>query len=818
MPNSKQNPPETAEPSKVSDAFSRMWSRIQSSFGAPGPQGPVMRVLSRVFIVVLALMGLGLMFGGGWLISLGGSWYYFLLGLAWVVGAVFMWRGSPKGAWIVIGAAVLTLPWAVWEAGFAFWPLFARMMAPIAVAGFAALFMPMPEGGRQKVQFRGVAVAALVLFVIGFALTFQTHGVIRPNGGVTGYTPAAGDNSPADWTAYARDTTGRRYSPFNQINRETVGDLELAWTFRTGRQNVGIDQNTPLQIGDTVFSCTTTNVIIAIDADTGQAKWRFDPKVKGVMWQRCRGLGYYKLPEAQQVAGQPCNERLIMTTIDTRLMAIDPKTGKLCPGFGTDGVVSLTENIGHITPGFYFQTSAPLVARDKIVVSGWVADNQSVGEPSGVIRAFNVVTGELEWAWDLGNPAITKLPPPGETYTRETPNMWSAGAFDDELGLIYAPLGNTTPDYYGANRPPFSNEYNATLVALDVETGRERWKFQTVHHDINDYDLPSQPSLINVPDGKGGAVKAVLQTTKRGQLFLLNRATGVPIADVVERPVPQEGAAPEETPHLSPTQPYSVGMPTMGAETLTERKMWGLTTFDQLMCRIQFRTYKYEGDFTPIGVNRYTIQQPGNLGGMNWGSVSSDVPNNLVFVNDIRVPSIFKLMPSADYPAFARTVHADGTGHGPSPQRGTPYGMDTRMWFSPLTVPCVAPPFGTITAIDMNTRKIAWQVPAGTAEQLGPFGIKLHMPMPMGLPTYAGTTATAGGLVFFAGFQDYYLRAYDAATGREVWKHKLPVGASATPMTYVSPKTGKQYVLVSVGGSAESADTGDYVMAFALKG
>lgn len=776
-----------------------------------------MRILSRLFVIVLALMGLGLVFGGGWLISLGGSWYYLLLGLAWVTSAVLLWRGDVRGTWIVIAATALTLPWAVWEAGWRFWPLFTRLMAPIAVAGFAALFAPVPKVARGKGRLNAIALAALVLFVIGFAQTFRTHGAIQPDGGVPGFVLAGGDNTPADWTAYSRDTMGRRYSPFNQINRDNVGKLDLAWTFRSGRENVGIDQNTPLQIGDTVFSCTTTNVIIALDADTGKEKWRFDPKVKSVMWQRCRSLGYYKSPAAQQVAGQPCNERLIATTIDARLLAIDPQTGRLCEGFGTNGIVSLGDEMGQIKPGFYFQTSAPLVARDKIVVGGWVADNQEVGEPSGVIRAFNVMTGQLEWAWDLGNPAITKLPPPGQTYTRETPNMWTAAAFDDELGLVYAPLGNTTPDYYGANRPPFSNAYNATLVALDVTTGRERWKFQTVHHDINDYDLPSQPALIDVPDGKGGIAKAVLQTTKRGQLFLLDRATGKPLAEVIKRPVPQQGAVPEETPHLSPTQPYSVGMPTIGAETLDEHKMWGLTTFDQLVCRIQFRTYKYYGDFTPIGLDRFTIQQPGNLGGMNWGSMSVDVPNQLVFVNDIRVPTIFKLMPSAAYPAFAKAAHADGTGHGPSPQTGTPYGMDTEMWFSPLKVPCVEPPFGTITAIDMKTRKIAWQVPAGTAEQLGPFGIKAHMAMPMGMPTYAGTSATAGGLVFFAGFQDFYLRAYDAASGKEVWKYPLPVGASATPMTYVSPKTGKQYVLISVGGAAESTETGDYVMAFALK-
>lgn len=776
-----------------------------------------MHILSRLFVVVLALMGLGLAGGGGWLIGLGGSWYYLLLGLAWIIAAVMMWRGNSTGAWLAIAAAVLTGIWAIWEAGFEFWPLFARLMAPIAVAGFAALFMPTLNGGRERRPFYGLAALALVLFVAGFTLTYQPHGVITRTADVPAYTLAKGDNAPADWTAYGRDTRGLRYSPFDQINRETVGKLDLAWTFRTGRGDVGLDQNTPLQIGDTVYSCTTQNVVIALDPDKGTEKWRFDPKAKGPFWQRCRGIGYFKLPEASQVAGQPCNERLVLTTIDARLIEIDAKEGALCQSFGNGGIVSLGENMGKVNPGEYFQTSAPLVARDKIVVGGWVVDNQSVGEASGVVRAFNAVTGELDWAWDLGNPAITRFPPPGESYTRETPNMWTTASFDDELGLVYLPLGNTTPDYYGAHRPAFANEYNATLVAVDVMTGRERWKFQTVHHDIWDYDLPSQPALVDVPDGKGGTAKAVLQTTKRGQLFLLDRATGVPLAEVQEKPVPQEGSAPEEKPHLSPTQPYSVGMPTIGAEKLTEAKMWGLTTFDQLMCRIQFHQYQYFGDFTPVGVDHYTIEQPGNIGGLNWGSVSVDIPNGLVFMNDVRTPSIFTLMPEARYAEFAKTVHADGTGHGPSPQRGTPYGFATEMWVSPLGVPCVAPPMGMITAVDLTTRKIAWQTPAGTAEQLGPLGLKLGLKMPMGMPTYAGTTATAGGLVFFAGFQDYYLRAYDAATGDELWKYPLPVGSSATPMTYVSPATGKQYVLISVGGAPYSKDMGDYVMSFALK-
>lgn len=775
-----------------------------------------MRILSRLYFVILALIGAAVAGAGGWLTALGGSPYYLIAGLAWLVGALLLWRGKTAGAWLTVLVAILSVPWAIWEVGFDFWGLFARLMSPLALAGFALLFAPSVAHEVRRPLFYGGALLAAVLFASGFALAFQSHGVIRPSGDIPAYEAAKGDNTPADWTSYGRTVKGLRYSPFDQINRQNVTDLELAWTYRSGRGATGFDQNTPLQIGDTVYTCTTSNVVAALDADTGAERWKFDPKASAPFWQRCRGISYFELPAADQSADQLCNRRLIMTTIDARLIAIDAKTGALCPGFGEGGTVQLSQGMGEIKTGFYFQTSAPLVARDKVVVGGWVVDNQEVGEPSGVIRAFNAVTGQLDWAWDLGNPSITGLPPEGTTYTRGTPNLWTTAAFDDELGLIYAPLGNTTPDYFGANRPAFSDDYNATLVALDIETGRERWKFQTVHHDIWDYDLPSQPALIDVPDMKGGTAKAVLQTTKRGQLFLLDRATGEPLADVAEKPVTTEGAAPEELPRLSKTQPYSVGMPTIGGERLTEKSMWGVTMFDQLACRIAFNQLHYDGDFTPISL-KYTIQQPGNVGGLNWGSVSVDVENNRVFMNDIRAPSLFALVPREDYPDFAKKAHADGSGHGPSPQGGTPYGMATEMWVSPLGVPCVTPPFGTVTAIDMNTRTIAWQVPAGTAEQLGPLGIKSGMPMPMGLPTYAGTSATAGGLVFFAGTQDYYLRAYDAADGTELWKHPLPVGSSATPMTYVSPATGTQYVLISVGGAPYSPDKGDYVMAFKLK-
>ena len=799
-----------------------------------------MRVLLRLFAVLLGLMGAGLALGGAWLVVERGSPYYLLVGLGYLLAARWLWRGRRRGSWLVALIAAITVVWALWESGTDYWALFPRLMAPLALAALALWLIPAPvvRGHGATVRRSGGAYVLAgifsLAFVVLFALAFVPHGVVRPPSGMA-YQRGSGDNTPVDWSSYGRTTAGLRDAPFDQINIDTVGQLEEVWRFRTGDSGPGVDQNTPQQIGDTVYSCSRNNILSALDADTGKLRWRYDPVVKAPFWQRCRGVGYYRLPDPEPVigagdavasatpatagegvpavAGGLCRERIIETTADARLIALDARTGQLCPDFGVGGTVALSQGMGEYPAGFYFQTSAPLVARDRIVIGGWVVDNQMRNEPSGVIRAFSARTGELIWAWDLGNPDITALPPEGETYTRGTPNMWTAAAYDDRLGLVYAPLGNATPDYFGQGRPANADHYNASLVALDVETGRPRWSFRTVNHDIWDYDLPSQPALIDLDDGKGGTLPAVLQTTKRGQLFLLNRETGVPLAEVEERTVPLQGAVPEET--LAPTQPYSVGMPTIGVERLDERRMWGMTMFDQLACRIAYRKLRYDGDFTPPGIDPI-IQQPGNIGGLNWGSVSLDHANQRVFVNDIRVPSILQLVPRDRYEDFIKDHPPVADGHGPSPQAGTPYGVYTTIWLSKLGVPCVQPPYGTITAVDLRTRQVAWQVPAGTASELGPMGVRLGLPMRMGMPTYAGTLSTAGGLVFFAGFQDYFLRAYDARDGREVWKAALPVGASATPMSYVSPTTGRQYIVVSVGGAAYSPHQADYVMAFAL--
>lgn len=780
-----------------------------------------MKIMRILIILITLFTSLFLIIGGISLISAGGSFYYLLLGLIYLASSFLLYKNKALGFYLTIIALVLTGLWAIYERGFAFWPMLARIMVPLGLA-FVALYALRKEHYNAKTL--GFSLGSLVIF-IGMAIAaFFPHDAQYANGKFyQAHTPFG---MPENWTAYGRTNEGTRFSPFTLINRDNVKNLQVAWTYQTGDKGPGVDQNTPLQIDNLLYSCSRNGIIAALDVDTGKSVWKFDANGRSPMWQRCRGLGYFdaRVATPQRSIGQvaltrenhraQCQQRIVQTTNDARLLELDSKTGQPCQEFGQQGYVDLKTGMGEVKPGFYFQTSAPLVANDTIVIGGWVVDNQEVAEPSGVIRGFDAKTGELKWAWDLGNPAIDKLPPEGQTYTRGTPNSWTTLSYDDKLGLVYIPLGNNTPDYYGKERPEFSNQYNSSLVALDVRTGKEKWHFQTTHYDLWDYDLPSQPALMDVPDQNGQIVPAVMQTTKRGQIFLLNRETGQPIADVVEKPVPSKSPIPDEKP-LSPTQPYSVGMPTIGADHLNEKKIWGVTLFDQLVCRIQFKKMSYEGDFTPVGFNK-TLEQPGNLGGMNWGSVAYDAKNQIAYMNDIRIPSVFWLVKRDEFAQVNKKYPSDGTGHGPSPQTGTPYGMVTMMWTSAMETPCTEPPFGTISAIDMKSKQVLWQVPVGTTKDLGPWGIKSHIPLAMGMPTYAGTSVTAGGVLFFAGSQDYYLRAYDAATGQEIWKYRLPVGSSATPMTYVSPKTGKQYIVVSVGGAAHSSEVGDYVMAFAL--
>jgi quinate dehydrogenase (quinone) len=780
----------------------------------------MMTVIALGIIILLA--GLCMFAGGSYLITLGGSWYFALAGLGMTLGGLQLVRRRASGAVVFLLVFFASLVWSVWDVGFAFWPLFSRLMALTVLALFVLLAMPWLRNGDNSLISK-IAYAGATVVAVALSATFYAALQPQPIQTAEGSSPpvagkAVGTVEPAaDWRYFGRTPSGTRHAALDQINPRNVSDLKLAWTYRTGEIPQGREGHvvTPLHVNGVLYGCTQSSQLFALNADTGKEIWHHNPNVQANnVYPRCRGVGYHDATTEVSTADAQkpvpaCSRRIISTTVDARIVAVDAQTGKSCDDFGDHGSVSLRTGMGSADQDLYFPTAAPTVVRNLVVVGGLVWDNQKTGEPSGVVRAFDVHTGKLIWAWDLGNPAILREPPEGQSYTAGTPNVWSTPAFDDELGLIYLPTGNATPDFWGGHRTAADDRYSSSIVALDIATGRERWHFQTVHHDLWDYDVPSQPALYDVPDGQGGTLPALIQTTKRGQIFMLDRRSGTPIAQVEERQVPQGGVTDDR---LSPTQPYSVGMPALGTEPLSEKRMWGLTPLDQLICRIEFRKARYEGEFTPPS-ERLTLQYPSWLGGMNWGSVSVAENLGYMIVNDTRVATWSRMIPRKAYDEAGTT----GGGHeGNAPQAGTPWGIEMGRFLSPLGIPCQEPPYGTISAIDLATRKVAWSIPLGTTEQTGPLGIATHLSMPIGMPTRGGPITTSSGLVFIAAAQDFYIRAFDVRSGKELWKGRLPVGAEATPMTYVSPKSGRQYLVVSAGGNSATTQKGDYVVAYAL--
>lgn len=777
--------------------------------------------------LLMLLMGLYLTIGGGILLGKGGSWYFVLMGLAMLASATLLLARRRAGAHLYALAFVLTLVWAWWDAGWEFWPLVSRLMVFAVLGLLVALGYAQLEAGKLVMNDYGRLGAAVSVVVLGLAIVatavsaFSPKGVIAPE--VT-EVPSVGsmEIKASDWTDWGQGPAGQRFAAVEQISRDNVDKLAVAWTARTGDvpQSTGSgaeDQNTPQQIGERLYVCTAYGKVLALDVDTGEEKWKFDPEAKSPNWQRCRGLGYFDGNEAAIKAsgalGKPgdaapgCRRRLFLPTIDARLIALDPDSGKPCTDFGKDGVVDLTEGMGEVKQGWYQQTSAPLVAENLVIVGGRVADNFSTDEPSGVVRAFDVHSGRLVWAWDPGNADITGQLPQGQTYTRNSPNVWGGMSYDARLGLAYLGTGNATPDFYAAQRTPEMEKNSSAIVAMDIRTGKPRWLYQTVHHDLWDFDIPSQPALVDVSNAQGGVDPALLQVTKQGMIFMLNRETGEPLAEVQELPVPQ-GHVPGE--RYAPTQPHSTGMPNIGNQTLKESDMWGATPFDQLLCRIAFKDMDHQGVFTPPGMGP-TLQFPGSLGGMNWGSVSIDPISQTMFVNDMRLGLANYMIARADM-----KPGASGIEMGAVPQEGTPFGAMRQRFLSPLGIPCQKPPFGTMTAVDLKSRQIKWQVPVGTVRDTGPLGIPMWLTIPIGMPTLGPSMVTKSGLVFFAGTQDFYLRAFDSANGKEIWRSRLPVGSQGGPMSYVSPRTGRQYVVITAGGARQSPKRGDYVIAYAL--
>lgn len=641
----------------------------------------------------------------------------------------------------------------------------------------------------------------------------------------------------ADWPFWGGDAQATRYSPLDRITRDNVGQLERAFVYRTGDMPTGsaegkyAAETTPLKVGDQLVMCSAMNIMISIDAATGEENWRYDPQVSNdaiPYSASCRGVSAYTAPELPDDA--QCKTRVIEGTIDARLIAVDLRTGQPCADFGQNGQVDLWQGIGERVPGWYAVTAPPAIVRGVLVTGAQVKDGQAEDAPSGVIRGFDAVTGQFLWAWDLGNPGYSGQPPEGETYTRGTPNMWTTATADEELGLVYLPMGNSSVDYYGSNRSDLENQWATSLVALDALTGVPRWNFQTVHKDVWDYDLGSQATLLDFPTGDGQTTPAILLPSKQGDIYILDRATGRPLTPVGEVAAPSTGSV--EPDFLSPTQPTSEWH-TLRKDNLVEKDMWGFTPIDQLWCRIQFRRAHYEGFYTPPSADQRWIQYPGYNGGSDWGSVAVDTERRIIVANYNDVPNFNRLIPREEADAIGlRPINevppgtesgdnadvgqsgAEGAGDA---QAGAPYAIDVNAgWRNDGTgVPCTRPPYGGIRAIDLNTGKTLWDTPLGTARRNGPFGIPSYLPFKIGTPNNGGSVVTAGGLVFIGAATDNLFRAIDIETGETLWQDVLPAGGQANPISY--EVDGRQYVLIAATGHHfMETPIGDYIIAYRL--
>ncbi|HMI21130.1 MAG TPA: membrane-bound PQQ-dependent dehydrogenase, glucose/quinate/shikimate family [Sphingomonas sp.] len=772
--------------------------------------------------LLLILIGLPMAIMGYRLATLGGSLYYLPTGIALIATGLLLGLKRTEAVTVFAATFLATIIWALWEAGLDFWPQVPRILSPTVIAIFIAAVSPLlPWKAERRFISRASfgAIAALSCLVAAFVIEmFLPHGIVR--GEAKDWPRSEASAQATRWDHFGNSGGGTRYVDATQLTPENVAQLRPAWIYHSGHipTEDQAEEATPLQIGGTLYLCTAANVMIALDAETGRELWKFDPNTRRETFGRCRGLAYFEMPapahpqKGSSGSGrEACVRRVVGATVDARLVEVDADTGRPCLDFGDHGNVNLSQGMGEIPAGYWYQTSAPTVARGLIIIGGYHLDNRSTREPSGVVRAFDAMTGALIWAWDLGNPAISKMPPPGGTYTPGTPNVWAPPSVDESLGLVYLPTGNATPDFWGGNRSAEKDKYSSSVVAVDIGTGKVRWAFQTVHHDIWDYDVASQPILYDLAIDAKHRLPALIQLTKRGQIFLLDRRDGRPIAPVEEKRVAIDPAPGDRN---APTQPYSTGMPAIGAQRFTESQMWGATPIDQLWCRLTFKRARYDGEFTPPNVSE-ALQYPGQTGGMNWGSASIDERHGYMFVNDIRLFYRLQLIPRRIADRMAGFAKTSDDPHSPyAPQKGTPFAAFRTMFASPLGFPCQNPPYGTMTAIDLKTRRISWQRPMGTLRDTGPLGIT-GLDFPIGMPTLGGSTATAGGLVFFAGTRDASLRALDARNGREVWRQRLPLISTATPISYISPRSGRQFVAVVAGG-AIGKTRGDYVIGYTV--
>jgi quinoprotein glucose dehydrogenase len=663
-----------------------------------------------------------------------------------------------------------------------------------------------------------VARAFWSLLVISIIIA---QGCARPNHRLD---PSIAEAGAIEWKSYGYDPGGTRYSPLRQLTRENVQRLQVAWTYRTGeadprfatRRDTSFEA-TPIIADGTMYLSTPLGRVIALDPATGEERWVYDPKVdRNLEFGDFTNRGVATWTDPQASAGMPCQRRIFIATIDARLIALNAANGQPCSNFGSQSGIDL--RVGLRNPPFeteeYEVTSPPAIVNGLVIVGSAIADNNRINAASGEVRAFDARTGALRWKWDpvpqrQEDPAYGSWRGP-RAHETGAANAWSIIAADADRDLVFVPTGAPSPDYYGGERLG-ENRYANSIVALRASSGDVVWHFQTVHHDLWDYDNASPPVLVTLRHG-GRQIPAVLQATKTGMMFVLHRETGAPIFPIKERPVPRSNVSGEEA---WPTQPFTALTPPLSPHHFTLSDAWGATAADRENCVSQMRPLRNEGIFTPPSLEG-TLVVPSNIGGAHWGGVAVDPERQVAVVPVNRGAAMVQLIPAHAFEPAKVRAEGERLGDQYTRMRGTPFVMRRRILRSPSGLPCTPPPFGTLVAVNLQTGERMWEVPLGTMRGTTGEGAS-GTPAEWGSPNLGGPIVTAGGLAFVAATLDRSIRGFDVETGRELWRAELPAGGKATPMTYRLSQTGRQYVVIAAGGGGLFGK-GDSVVAFALPG
>nr|WP_276558255.1 pyrroloquinoline quinone-dependent dehydrogenase [Enterobacter hormaechei] len=610
----------------------------------------------------------------------------------------------------------------------------------------------------------------------------------------------------ATWDSFHGQLNAQKYSPLTQITADNVGKLTKVWEFHTGDVSDGkgdtpatVWSATPIFANDTLYIGTPFDRLIALDPGTGKEKWHYDTKSsRKALTQpvlKNRGVSYWQAKNP--VNGQACQKIVYMGTVDGKLFALDADSGKPCSDFADNGVLDLNQwnTVNAKYPLSVLQP--PTVVGNHLLV-GWAGKDWAYAEaPPGTVFSVNARTGKLEWTFE----AI-----PAEIRKRTgTANVWTHMSADEANGLVYLPVSSPSPNYWGGNRADVI-PLGTSTTALDINTGKVVWSRQWVHHDVWDYDINSAPTLMDITvDGK--QIPALIQATKQGFLFVVNRLTGEDVWPIEERPVPQgDGSVQGEV--LSPTQPF----PTKPAPLLDQSKKPAIWKLADIVgggqCSRLWDNLTYEGMYTPPTTKgEGTLTYPDSAGGVQWGGVAFDPQKQIAIVNTSHIVQYVKLYSREDYDNADKD---SGNESGFAPQEGAPYGMRLLVASNWLGMPCWQPPFGEIVALDMHTGDVKWRRPVGASQQYGFF-----MPESWGSPTIGGPAVTAGGVIFIGASMDAKVRAYSVESGDELWSDQVEAPAVANPSVY--EYKGRQYVAFVAGGNTILKDqVGDQVVVYAL--